>query len=86
MSGPGAPLFDVEEMEVNFGPQHPATHGVLRVKVKLDGEKIVDAKPIIGYLHRGTEKLFEQMDFPLCLPHTDRMDYIAAATCNQGFS
>ena len=48
MTGPETSLFDVEEMEINFGPQHPATHGVLRVLVKLDGEKIVDAKPIIG--------------------------------------
>jgi len=78
-------LFDVEEMELSFGPQHPATHGVLRVMLKLDGEKILDAKPIIGYLHRGTEKLFETMPFPQCLPHTDRMDYVAAATNNQGF-
>jgi len=78
-------LFDVEEMELSFGPQHPATHGVLRVQLKLDGEKIVEAKPIIGYLHRGTEKLFETMTFPQCIPHTDRMDYVAAATNNQGF-
>ncbi len=85
MTGPDKSLLDVEEMEINFGPQHPATHGVLRVKMKLDGEKIMEAKPIIGYLHRGTEKLFETMDFPQCIPHTDRMDYVAAATNNQGF-
>jgi NADH-quinone oxidoreductase subunit D len=85
MTGPERPLLDVEEMEINFGPQHPATHGVLRVKMKLDGEKIMEAKPIIGYLHRGTEKLFEIMDFPQCIPHTDRLDYVAAATNNQGF-
>jgi NADH-quinone oxidoreductase subunit D len=78
-------LFDVEELELSFGPQHPATHGVLRVQLKLDGEKILDAKPIIGYLHRGTEKLFETMTYPQCIPHTDRMDYVAAATANQGF-
>jgi NADH-quinone oxidoreductase subunit D len=82
---PTPSLFDVEEMELSFGPQHPATHGVLRVQLKLDGEKIVDAKPVIGYLHRGTEKLFETMPFPQCIPHTDRMDYVAAATNNQGF-
>lgn len=85
MTEPTSPLFDVEEMEVNFGPQHPATHGVLRVQMRLDGEKIVEARPIIGYLHRGTEKLFETMAFPQCLPHTDRMDYVTAATNNQGF-
>jgi NADH-quinone oxidoreductase subunit D len=78
-------MFDLTEMEVSFGPQHPATHGVLRVILKIDGERIVDAKPIIGYLHRGTEKLFENMDYPQCVPHTDRMDYVAAATNNLGF-
>jgi NADH-quinone oxidoreductase subunit D len=82
---PESSLFDVEEMEVSFGPQHPSTHGVLRVQLRLDGERIMDARPIIGYLHRGTEKLFETMSFPQCLPHTDRMDYVASATCNQGF-
>jgi NADH-quinone oxidoreductase subunit D len=85
MTGPQKSLFDVEEMELSFGPQHPSTHGVLRVMLKLDGEKILEAKPVIGYLHRGTEKLFETMTFPQCLPHTDRMDYVAAATNNQGF-
>src|SRR5947207_14744103 len=78
-------MFDVHEMEVNFGPQHPSTHGVLRVLLKIDGERIVDAKPIIGYLHRGTEKLFENMPYPQCIPHTDRMNYVAAATNNLGF-
>ena len=78
-------MFDVHEMEVNFGPQHPSTHGVLRVLLKIDGERIIDAKPIIGYLHRGTEKLFEHMAYPQCIPHTDRMDYVAAATNNLGF-
>jgi NADH-quinone oxidoreductase subunit D len=75
---------DSEEMEISFGPQHPATHGVLRVMVRVDGEKITDAKPVIGYLHRGTEKIFERETYNGCLPHTDRMDYTAAATNNQG--
>ncbi|MGZ5472565.1 MAG: NADH-quinone oxidoreductase subunit D [Thermoanaerobaculia bacterium] len=78
-------MFDVHEMEVKFGPQHPSTHGVLRVLLKIDGERIIDAKPIIGYLHRGTEKLFEHMAYPQCIPHTDRMDYVASATNNLGF-
>ena len=51
-------LFDVQEMELNFGPQHPSTHGVLRLVLKVDGEKILEVKPDVGYLHRGTEKLF----------------------------
>jgi len=78
-------LFDVEEMELNFGPQHPSTHGVLRLKLKVDGERIVDCYPIIGYLHRGTEKLFELHPFFQNVPHTDRMDYIAAATSNLAY-
>ncbi len=78
-------MLNIREMEVNFGPQHPSTHGVLRVILKVDGERIIDAKPVIGYLHRGTEKLFENMNFPQCVPHTDRMDYVASATNNMGF-
>src|SRR6266545_3703518 len=78
-------LFDVQEMELNFGPQHPSTHGVLRLVLKVDGEKILEAKPDVGYLHRGTEKLFETETYPMGLPHTDRMDYVAAATNNHAF-
>ena len=78
-------LFDVTEMELNFGPQHPSTHGVLRIVLKVDGEKIVDAIPDIGYLHRGTEKLFETETYPMAIPHTDRMDYVAAATSNHAY-
>ena len=58
--------------------------GVLRVMVKLDGERIIDARPVIGYLHRGTEKIFERETYNGAIPHTDRMDYTAAATNNQG--
>ena len=78
-------LFDVQEMELNFGPQHPSTHGVLRIVLKVDGEQILEAKPDVGYLHRGTEKLFETETYPMGIPHTDRMDYIAAATNNHAF-
>ena len=78
-------LFDVKEMELNFGPQHPSTHGVLRLKLKVDGERIIDCYPIIGYLHRGTEKLFELHPFFQNVPHTDRMDYVAAATNNLAY-
>ncbi len=81
----GETLFGLEEMELNFGPQHPATHGVLRLKLKVDGERIVGCYPIIGYLHRGTEKLFELNPFFQNLPHTDRMDYVAAATSNMAY-
>jgi NADH-quinone oxidoreductase subunit D len=78
-------LAEGEEMELSFGPQHPATHGVLRLKLKVDGEKIIEAYPIIGYLHRGTEKLFELHPFFQNVPHTDRMDYVAAATNNLAY-
>ncbi|HEV8582625.1 MAG TPA: NADH-quinone oxidoreductase subunit D [Thermoanaerobaculia bacterium] len=78
-------LHRSEEMELNFGPQHPATHGVLRLKLKVDGERIIDCYPIIGYLHRGTEKLFELHPFFQNVPHTDRMDYVAAATNNLAY-
>ncbi len=78
-------LFEVQEMELALGPQHPSTHGVLRVNLKIDGERIIDAYPIIGYLHRGTEKLFELHPFFQNVPHTDRMDYVAAATNNLAY-
>ena len=71
-------LLGLREMELNFGPQHPSTHGVLRIILKVDGERIVSARPEIGYLHRGTEKLFETETYPMVIPHTDRMDYVAA--------
>jgi NADH-quinone oxidoreductase subunit D len=72
-------------MELNFGPQHPSTHGVLRLVLKVDGEKIVSVRPDIGYLHRGTEKLFETETYPMVVPHTDRLDYVAAATNNHAY-
>lgn len=71
-----------EEMLMNVGPQHPSTHGVFRLVVKLDGETIVDADPVIGYLHRGTEKLAEDLQYTQIIPYTDRMDYLAAMLNN----
>ncbi len=78
-------LLGLHEMELNFGPQHPSTHGVLRLVLKVDGEKLVDVRPDIGYLHRGTEKLFETETYPMVVPHTDRLDYVAAATNNHAY-
>ncbi|MGA8944152.1 MAG: NADH-quinone oxidoreductase subunit D [Thermoactinomyces sp.] len=75
-------MLRTEEMLLNVGPQHPSTHGVLRLKVKIDGEIIVDAEPVIGYLHRGTEKLAEDLNYTQIIPYTDRMDYISAMTNN----
>jgi len=71
-------VFGTSETEINLGPQHPSTHGVLRVKLRLDGERILDAVPVIGYLHRGCEKLGEDRTYPQAIVYTDRMDYIAA--------
>ena len=78
-------MLGLREMELNFGPQHPSTHGVLRIVLKVDGERIVSARPDIGYLHRGTEKLFETETYPMVIPHTDRLDYVAAATNNHAY-
>jgi NADH-quinone oxidoreductase subunit D len=73
------------EMILNMGPQHPATHGVLRLVLKLDGEYIVEAIPEIGYLHRGKEKIAENMTFTEFIPHTDRMDYLAPLANNVAY-
>lgn len=71
-----------EELLLNVGPQHPSTHGVFRIVVKLDGEVITEADPVMGYLHRGTEKLAEDLTYTQIIPYTDRMDYVAAMTNN----
>ena len=71
-----------EELLMNIGPQHPSTHGVLRVVVKVDGEIITDADPVIGYLHRGTEKLAEDLQYTQIIPYTDRMDYLGSMANN----
>lgn len=75
-------MIRTEEMLLNVGPQHPSTHGVFRVVLKIDGEIIKEAKPVIGYLHRGTEKLAEELNYTQIIPYTDRMDYLAAMTNN----
>jgi NADH-quinone oxidoreductase subunit D len=78
-------MFDTDELVINMGPQHPSTHGVLRVVLKLDGERVIDADVVIGYLHRGVEKLCESRDWTQIVLITDRMDYVAAATSNLGY-
>ena len=78
-------MFDTDELVINMGPQHPSTHGVLRVVLRLDGEKVVDADVVIGYLHRGIEKLSENRNWTQIILLTDRMDYVAAATSNVGY-
>ncbi len=71
-----------EELILNVGPQHPSTHGVFRLVVKIDGETITEAIPVVGYLHRGTEKLAENLNYTQIIPYTDRMDYVSAMTTN----
>jgi len=78
-------LFDTSEITVSMGPQHPSTHGVLQVKLKLDGERVLDAECVIGYLHRGVEKLGEAQTYGQFVPTLDRMDYIAAVSNCLGF-
>lgn len=73
----GAGVLRTEEMILNVGPQHPATHGVLRLIVTLDGERIVEADPVIGYMHRGHEKLVEQRDFRQITNLLSRMDWLS---------
>lgn len=70
-------MFDVKNFTLNFGPQHPAAHGVLRLVLELDGEFIVRADPHIGLLHRGTEKLIEGKTYLQALPYFDRLDYVS---------
>ena len=77
---------DDNTMIVNFGPQHPSAHGQLRLILELDGEQVVKSTPDIGYLHRGMEKMAENMIYNEYLPTTDRMDYIAATSNNYGFA
>lgn len=72
-------------MTLNMGPQHPSTHGVMRVMLKLDGETVVECDPIIGYLHRGTEKLAETKRYAQIVPWTDRLDYTGAPQNNLGY-
>lgn len=74
-----------EEFLVNFGPQHPSTHGVLRLLVKLDGEVVNDVDIVIGYLHRSMERIAENRTFTQFIPYTDRLDYLASMSNNFGY-
>ena len=82
---PEATFLDANELVINMGPQHPATHGVLRVKLKLDGERVLGTECIIGYLHRGVEKIAENRTYAQFTPYVDRMDYCAAVTNGMGY-
>ncbi len=78
-------VLGADEIILNMGPQHPSTHGVLRVKLKLDGEKIVGSECIIGYLHRGVEKIAEHRTYAQFAPYVDRTDYVAAVSNGLGY-
>jgi NADH-quinone oxidoreductase subunit D len=75
-----------ELLTLNMGPQHPATHGVLRIVVTLDGERIVECDPVVGYLHRGKEKSAESLGWHKFFPHTDRLDYVQPLMNNIGYA
>jgi NADH-quinone oxidoreductase subunit D len=75
-----------ETLEINFGPQHPSTHGVFRMAVQLDGEKIRGLKPVFGYLHRNHEQIAENLPYAAIMPYTDRLDYVNALANNFGYA
>jgi NADH-quinone oxidoreductase subunit D len=77
--------LDTEYMVLSMGPQHPSTHGVLRLECITDGEVVVEAEPYLGYLHRCFEKHCEQVDYPGIVPYTDRMDYLAGMNTELAF-
>jgi len=78
-------FLNANELVLNMGPQHPSTHGVLRVILKLDGEKVLGADCVIGYLHRGVEKIGENRTYQMFAPYVDRMDYVAAVSNGLGY-
>lgn len=75
-----------ESFVLNLGPQHPATHGVLRVKLTMDGEYIIHAEPVLGYIHRMHEKMGENRTWAQFMPNTGRMDYLSALSFNHGYA
>ncbi|MEX1071899.1 MAG: NADH-quinone oxidoreductase subunit C, partial [Anaerolineales bacterium] len=78
--------IDTEQVVVNLGPQHPSTHGVFRMAVRLDGETIVALKPVMGYLHRNHEKIGERNTWIMNMPFTDRLDYLSSMSNNFGYA
>jgi NADH-quinone oxidoreductase subunit D len=78
-------FLDSTELVLNMGPQHPSTHGVLRVILKLDGEKVTGTECVVGYLHRGVEKIAENRTWAQFAPYVDRMDYVASVSNGLGY-
>ena len=83
-SRPGELATDL--LEVSMGPQHPSTHGVFRMDVVLDGERVVKLKPVFGYLHRNHEKIAENTTYLGSMPYTDRLDYFCSLTNNWAYA
>jgi NADH-quinone oxidoreductase subunit D len=81
-----ATALPTQEMVINMGPQHPSTHGVLRVILRTDGEVVTNARPDVGYLHRGIEKIGERVQWGQFFPMTDRIDYLASMNCNMAYA
>ncbi len=81
---PDKPYLDSNELIINMGPQHPATHGVLRVILKLDGEKVLGTECVIGYLHRGVEKIAENRTYAMFNPYVD--GWTIAPPCRMGWA
>ena len=78
--------MQIKPITMNFGPQHPAAHGVLRLVLEMDGEVIERADPHVGLLHRGTEKLIEYKNYQQALPYFDRLDYVSMMASEHGYS
>ncbi|HEY4299726.1 MAG TPA: NADH dehydrogenase (quinone) subunit D [Candidatus Didemnitutus sp.] len=78
--------FDSEKMSISMGPSHPSTHGVLRIQFEIDGENVTRADPVLGYLHRGDEKIAENMTYNQFVPYTDRLDYLAPLANNAAYA
>lgn len=85
VSRDATPGLKTDKVTVNLGPQHPSTHGVFRMVVTLDGETVVDLKPVMGYLHRNHEKIGERNTFIMNIPYTDRLDYLSSMSNNHGY-
>lgn len=78
--------FETEKMSLAMGPSHPSTHGVLRLQLELDGETVTKCDPVLGYLHRGDEKIAENMTYNQFVPYTDRLDYLAPLANNAAYA
>ncbi len=78
--------FDTQTLQINVGPQHPATHGVFRMDITLDGETVVRLKPVMGYLHRNHEQIAENISYAASIPYTDRLDYFSSMSNNFGYA